>query len=182
MVIYINGVIISASQATPSRDGNCYFQEVLMQHEWNHQNPAFNKYITFSVKSTAENKRISGFHLTPGEEVEVALDINARATESGRYFNNVSCFNVERDKSKWHRYERAQRHAVTPEAFAGYAQNWSQGQTAAAPASSVPSAPAQASQPVAPATGYAAPANTQPAYTAPAAPAAPAEEPENLPF
>ena len=179
MATYINGTIVSATQPTPSKDGSCYFQEVLMQHEWN-SNPDFNKYITFSVISTAGNKRISGFHLTPGDEVEVALDINARPSESGRYFNSVTCFNVERDKSKWHRYERPKRQAVTPAAFGQYAQNWAQGQASSQPAPASPVSIPVAAAPMPPA---------QPQYEAPAAvPAAPAPTPapaadnEDLPF
>lgn len=188
MATYINGTIVSVSQATPSRDGSCYFQEVLMQHEWNSNNPDFNKYITFSIISTRDNKRISGFHLIPGDEVEVALDINARASESGRYFNSITCFNVERDKSKWHRYERPKRQAVTPAAFAQAAAAWSQGQPAAA-AAPQPYQPAAAPQPYQPAA--AAPAPTAAPAQAPAQPAvsvgfpdgaAQAQEPDDLPF
>lgn len=180
MATYINGTIVSVTQATPSKDGSCYFQEVLMQHEWNN-NPDFNKYITFSVISTRENKRISGFNLTPGDEVEVALDINARASESGRYFNSVTCFNVERDKSKWHRYERPKRQAVDPAAFAQSAAAWSQGQPAAAPAAAPQSYQPAASAPAPTAAPAQAPAQPAVSVGFPGG-AAPAQEPDDLPF
>lgn len=188
MAQYINGVIVSKSAPKlVNQERGTYAVEYLLQHEWNNDNPNFNKYISFTVFGDRDNKRISTLNIQANEELEVALDINARpmierttgqpvVDENGtpRYINSVTCFGVERDKSKWHRYERRQRTASgmpiaqRNEVFAQAASNY-----AAQTAPSAPSAPA--------APAVAAP--VQPQHAAPAVPAQPAaQEPDDLPF
>lgn len=190
MAQYINGVIVSKSAPKlVNQERGTYAVEYLMQHEWNNDNPNFSKYIAFTVFGDRDNKRISTLNIQANEELEVALDINARSMldratgqpvvdENGtpRYITSITCFGVERDKSKWHRYERRQRTASgmpiaqRNEAFAQAAANYS-AQTANA-------APVQAAQAAPP---------SQPQYAAPAAPPAvaapaPAADNEDLPF
>lgn len=191
MAQYINGVIVSKS--TPklvNQERGTYAVEYLMQHEWNNDNPNFNKYIAFTVFGDRDNKRISTLNIQANEEIEVALDINARpmldratgqpvVDENGtpRYITSITCFGVERDKSKWHRYERRQRTASgmpiaqRNEAFAQAATNYAAQTAPAQPA-------AQAAPPAQP--QYAAPAPA-PAAHAPVAAPAPADN-EDLPF
>lgn len=186
MADYKNGVIVSKSApklVNPER--GTYAVEYCMQHQWNNENPNFNKYIAFTVFGDRENKRISSLNIQLNEELEVALDINARpmtdrttgepvVDENGtpRYINSITCFGVERDKSKWHRYERRQRTASgmpiaqRNEAFAQAAANYA--------AQTAPAQPAPQAAPPA-----------QPQYSAPApapAVAAPTQEPDDLPF
>lgn len=186
MAQYINGVIVSKSEPKlTNQERGTYAVEFVMQHEWNNDNPNFNKYIAFTVFGDRTNKRISTLNIQVNEELEVALDINARpmldratgqqvVDENGtpRFINSVTCFGVERDKSKWHRYERRQRTASgmpiaqRNEAFAQAASNYA-AQTAA-PQYAAPAQPA------------AAPAVAVP--TIPAQPAPAAQEPDDLPF
>ena len=178
MAQYINGVIVSKSEPKlTNQERGTYAVEFVMQHEWNNDKPNFNKYIAFTVFGDRNNKRISSLNIQLNEELEVALDINARpmidratgqqvVDENGtpRFINSVTCFGVERDKSKWHRYERRQRTASgmpiaqRNEVFAQAASNYA----------------AQTAAPAAPAS---------PQYAAPAQPApAAAQEPDDLPF
>lgn len=193
MAQYINGVIVSKSAPKlVNQERGTYAVEHLMQHEWNNDNPNFNKYIAFTVFGDRDNKRISTLNIQVNEELEVALDINARpmldratgqpvVDENGtpRYITSITCFGVERDKSKWHRYERRQRTASgmpiaqRNEAFAQAAANYA---ATSAPAT-VPAA-ASATVPAASAAVYQAPS----APVAPAPAPAPAADNEDLPF
>ena len=79
MAQYINGVIVSKSAPKlVNQERGTYVVEYLMQHEWNNDNPNFNKYIAFTVFGDRDNKRISTLNIQANEELEVALDINAR--------------------------------------------------------------------------------------------------------
>lgn len=112
MRVYLRGAILSVSAPEKMKNSETLVQHCVIQHEFNQQEPRFNKYVVFEVIG---EERIRNLALKPQEEVEVTMDMNARMGNAGRWFNSISVYNVERDKSKFHRYQdMVQRVAVMP--------------------------------------------------------------------
>lgn len=145
MAQYINGVLLHVGQPVGmvKKDGSpvldksgvqVYVQQAVIQHEFQRSDGSgFNRYMMFEVMANSVNRRISKFGLRQGEEIEVALDMDAVLLQDGRWFNRTpSCFAVERDKQRWHR-PVLQRVATMPVAA---------GQVQDAPSPFVPAAPA----------------------------------------
>lgn len=109
MVVYYKGVILEVCAPQAFGGNGTMIQKVVMQHAFNAE-PKYNKYITFDVIGD----KIDKLAFIPQEEVEVAIDIEARRGKDYKWFNNIRAFSVERDKSKWHRYEGTKRVAVMP--------------------------------------------------------------------
>lgn len=110
MKIYLRGVILSVSEPEIVGQNQVRIQHCVIQHEFN-QEARYNKYAMFDVIGD----RIEQLNLKPQDDVELAIDINARMGNAGRWFNSLTAFGVERDKKKYHYYENnKQRVAVMP--------------------------------------------------------------------
>lgn len=111
MIIYLRGTILSVSEPETVGSQGTKIQHVVMQHAWDESG----KYNKYAVMDILGEDRIKSMALKPQEEVEMAIDINARMGNEGRYFNSLTAFAVERDKKKFHYYENnRQRVAVMP--------------------------------------------------------------------
>ena len=112
MKIYLKGVILSVGQVELVGQNQVRIQHCVIQHEFNQSDPKYNKYAMFDVIGD----RIEKLALKPQEDVELAIDLNARMGSAGRWFNSLTAYAVERDKKKWHYYQdNRQRVAVAPE-------------------------------------------------------------------
>ena len=111
MIVYLRGTILSVSDPETVGSQGTKIQRVVIQHAWN-ENGKYNKYAMVDI--LGEDK-IKNMALKPQEEVEMAIDINARMGTGGRWFNSITAFAVERNKKKFHFYENnRQRDAVVP--------------------------------------------------------------------
>ena len=111
MKIYLRGVILSVSEPEIVGQNGTRIQHCVIQHEFN-QEVRYNKYAFFDVIGD----RIEQLALKPQDDVELAIDLNARMGNAGRWFNSLTAFGVERDKKKFHYYENnKQRVAVMPQ-------------------------------------------------------------------
>ena len=112
MRIYLRGVILSVGQIEVVGQNQVSIQHCVIQHEFNLNDAKYNKYATFEVFG---EERIKQLALKPQEEVELAIDLNARQGSMGHWFNSLTAYGVERDKKKWHYYQdNRQRVAVPP--------------------------------------------------------------------
>lgn len=112
MRIYLRGVILSVGQIEMVGQNQVSIQHCVIQHEFNQNDAKYNKYATFEVFGA---DRIKQMDLKPQEEVELAIDLNARMGSAGRWFNSLTAYAVERDKKKWRYYQdNRQRVAVQP--------------------------------------------------------------------
>ena len=111
----MKGVLLSVSEPETLKSSGMKVQHCVMQHEFN-QEKRYNKYVVFDVLGD----NIERMGLRPQEDVEIAMDVNARMASGGRWFNSLTGYGVERDKSKWHHYQdNRQRVAVMPDGTAG---------------------------------------------------------------
>ena len=111
MKIYLKGVILSVGPVELVGQNQVKIQHCVVQHEFNQNEPRYNKYAMFDVIGD----RIEQLNLKPQEDVELSIDLNAKQGNGGRWFNSLTAYAVERDKKKWHFYENnRQRVAVLP--------------------------------------------------------------------
>ena len=129
MKIYLRGVILSVGQVELVGQNQVRIQHCVIQHEFA-QEPKYNKYAMFDVIGD----RIEQLQLKPQEDVELAIDLNARQGNAGRWFNSLTAYAVERDKRKYHYYENnRQRVAVMPQASEGSVESGVASQASVAP-------------------------------------------------
>ena len=111
MIVYLRGTVLSVTEPEIIGSQGTKIQHVVVQHSWN-DNAKYNKYACVDILG---EERIKNMAIKPQEEVELAIDINARMGNAGRWFNSITAFSVERDKKNFHFYENnKQRVAVVP--------------------------------------------------------------------